>query len=59
MRYFSRRYRCVTCGARRYPPSDVPPDVASYSMARAVADAVFDHLHRFRGRLAADEARIG
>jgi pimeloyl-ACP methyl ester carboxylesterase len=46
MRFFSRRYRCVTYGARGYPPSDVPTDVESYSMARAVADAVsmLDHL---------------
>lgn len=46
MRYFSRRYRCVTYAARGYPPSDVPEDVAAYSMARAVADAIaiLDHL---------------
>jgi pimeloyl-ACP methyl ester carboxylesterase len=46
MRYFSRRYRCVTFGARGYPPSDVPSDVDSYSQERAVKDIrdVLDHL---------------
>lgn len=38
MRYFARRHRCVTFGARGYPPSDVPVDVAHYSQARAAAD---------------------
>jgi pimeloyl-ACP methyl ester carboxylesterase len=40
MRYFSRRHRCVTFGARGYPPSDVPADVELYSQARAAADIV-------------------
>lgn len=40
VRHFARRYRCITFNARGYPPSDVPPDVGSYSQARAVADAV-------------------
>ena len=31
MRYFVRRYRCVTFSFRGYHPSDVPPDPASYS----------------------------
>lgn len=46
MRYFSRRYRCVTFAARGFPPSDVPDDVAMYSQKNAVADivAVMDHL---------------
>ena len=46
MRFFSRRYRCVTFAARGYPPSDVPGDVEMYSQAHAVADivAVMDHL---------------
>lgn len=46
MRFFSRRHRVVTFGARGYPPSDVPQDVAAYSQARAVDDiiAVMDHL---------------
>jgi pimeloyl-ACP methyl ester carboxylesterase len=44
MRHFSRRHRCVTFGARGYPPSDVPADIEMYSQARAVADiaAVMD-----------------
>ncbi|MCP5155934.1 MAG: alpha/beta hydrolase [Ectothiorhodospiraceae bacterium] len=46
MRFFSRRYRCVTYGARGYPPSDVPDPVDAYSQGRAVSDAVavLDHL---------------
>lgn len=46
VRFFSRRYRCVTYNARGYPPSEVPADPAAYSQARAVADAVavLDHL---------------
>ena len=35
VRYFSRRYRCITYAARGWPPSDVPEDVARYSQARA------------------------
>jgi len=38
MRYFSRRYRCITYQARGWPPSDVPPDANSYSQARAADD---------------------
>jgi pimeloyl-ACP methyl ester carboxylesterase len=46
VRFFSRRYRCVTFNARGYPPSDVPEDVAQYSQARAVEDIhdVMNHL---------------
>lgn len=46
MRYFSRRHRCITFGARGYPPSDVPRNRDAYSQSRAVADmcAVLDHL---------------
>ena len=46
VRRFSRAYRCITYNARGYPPSDVPPDPAAYSMDIAVADAValLDHL---------------
>lgn len=40
MRYFSRRYRCITYGARGYPPSDVPENVDSYSQEIAVNDMV-------------------
>jgi pimeloyl-ACP methyl ester carboxylesterase len=38
MRYFSRRYRCITFNARGYPPSDVPEDFERYSQARARDD---------------------
>ncbi len=46
LRYFARRYRCVTYGARGYPPSDVPESVSSYSQEHARDDviAVLDHL---------------
>jgi len=44
VRYFSRRYRCLTFNARGYPPSDVPDDLAQYSQAIAADDiaAVMD-----------------
>lgn len=38
VRFFSRRYRCITFNARGYPPSDVPAEVERYSQARAVDD---------------------
>ena len=38
VRHFSRRYRCITFNARGYPPSDVPPDMESYSQQRARDD---------------------
>jgi len=46
VRYFARRYRCVTYDARGYPPSDVPVEPGRYSQERAVTDAiaVLDHL---------------
>lgn len=46
VRYFARRYRCITYNARGYPPSDVPESLEWYSQARAVEDAiaVLDHL---------------
>jgi len=46
VRFFSRRYRCITFNARGYPPSDVPGDASQYSQARAVDDIrdVMDHL---------------
>src|SRR3546814_19392043 len=40
VRALSRRYRCITVSARGLPGADVPPDVESYSQARAVQDAV-------------------
>ena len=47
VRYFARRYRCITYNARGYPPSDVPDSVEKYSQRRAVDDAVgvLDRLH--------------
>jgi pimeloyl-ACP methyl ester carboxylesterase len=38
VRYFARRYRCVTFNARGYPPSEVPEVLDKYSQARAVDD---------------------
>ncbi len=38
VRYFSRRYHCITFNARGYPPSDVPPDPEAYSQDRATDD---------------------
>lgn len=53
VRYFSRRYRCVTCNARGYPPSDVPDELARYSQQRAADDilAVLDHLELDRAHV--------
>ena len=46
VRYFCRRFRCITFNARGFPPSSVPEDPALYSQARARDDikAVLDHL---------------
>jgi len=46
VRYFCRRYRCITFNARGYPPSDVPEEGEKYSQARACDDirAVLDGL---------------
>ncbi len=46
MRYFSRRYRCITYSARGYPPSDVPAQEA-YSQDRARLDilSIVDQLN--------------
>lgn len=38
--HFSRRYRCIVYGARGFPPSDVPTELADYSQLRAVDDAL-------------------
>jgi len=40
LRFFSRRHRCITYGARGYPPSDVPDSIEAYSQAIAADDAV-------------------
>jgi len=39
MRYFSRRYRCISYAARGWPPSDIPSSVDAYSQQRAADDA--------------------
>jgi 3-oxoadipate enol-lactonase len=46
MRYFARRYRCVTFSFRGYHPSDVPPEPSSYGYEHFRDDviAVMDHL---------------
>ena len=46
VRFFARYFRCITYGARGYPPSDVPGDPHAYSQAHARDDviAVLDHL---------------
>mgnify|MGYP001011248190 CR=1 FL=1 len=36
--YFGQFYRCIVYNARGYIPSDIPPNVNSYSQARAVED---------------------
>ncbi|MGE0746067.1 MAG: alpha/beta fold hydrolase [Rhodospirillales bacterium] len=45
VRFFSRRYRCITFNARGYPPSDVPQDLSAYSQRQACDDiaAVMRH----------------
>lgn len=40
IRYFSRRYRCITFAARGYAPSDIPQTIDSYSQSIAVDDAL-------------------
>ncbi|MEZ5935334.1 MAG: alpha/beta hydrolase [Alphaproteobacteria bacterium] len=40
VRFFSRRYRCLTYAARGYPPSDVPKAVESYGQKIAAADII-------------------
>ncbi len=38
VRFFSRRYRCVTFNARGYRPSDVPDSLDAYTQERAADD---------------------
>jgi len=38
VRYFSRRFRCITYSARGYTPSDVPTSVDDYSQFRVSED---------------------
>lgn len=46
VRYFCRRYRCITFNARGYPPSDIPKSNTKYSQLIAAGDiaAVMRHL---------------
>jgi len=46
MRFFARRYRCITYSQRGYTPSDVPssPDAYSYEYFRDDVVALLDHL---------------
>jgi len=46
MRYFARRYRCITYSCRGYPGSDVPDGPELYSQDLHTADAIglLDHL---------------
>src|SRR5262245_45588196 len=39
VRYFSRRYRCISYAARGWPPSDIPVSADAYSQERAADDA--------------------
>lgn len=41
VRFFSRRYRCITYNARGYPPSDVPENPAAYSQTIATEDIAY------------------
>lgn len=51
VRFFSRRYRCITFNARGYPPSDVPRARSRYSWQIAVDD-IADLLRHLRIRKA-------
>jgi len=53
MRYFTRRYRCITYSARGYLPSQVPESVDAYSQVNAVNDMidVLDGLHIDRAHI--------
>ncbi|WP_421997850.1 alpha/beta fold hydrolase [Reyranella sp.] len=46
MRFFARRYRCITYSFRGYPGSDVPAEAAMYGQKHAIDDArhMLDHL---------------
>jgi pimeloyl-ACP methyl ester carboxylesterase len=40
VRFFSRRYRCITTSARGFPPSDVPEQPEQYSQDHLIADVL-------------------
>src|SRR6266704_2184579 len=54
IRFFARRYRCITYDARGYALSDTPEDQGKYSQASARDDiiAVLDHLKIDRAHIA-------
>src|SRR2546422_10140726 len=53
IRFFARRYRCITYDARGYALSDTPEDQGKYSQASARDDiiAVLDHLRIDRAHI--------
>ncbi len=53
VRYFARRYRCITFNARGYPPSDVPEELEKYSQQRAM-----DDVRDVMDRLAIEKAHV-
>ena len=53
MRFFARRYRCVTTSYRGYPPSDVPDDPSAYSQ-----DILLDDVLGLMDALDIDKAHI-
>ncbi|MFM0047328.1 alpha/beta fold hydrolase [Paraburkholderia sediminicola] len=38
VRFFSRRFRCITYNARGYPPSEVPESIEDYGQSHSVED---------------------
>lgn len=53
VRFFSRRYRCITYSCRGYPPSDVPDRLEDYSQ-----DLLIEDLRELLRVLAIDQAHI-
>ena len=51
--HFRGRYRCIAYNARGYPPSDVPPEPASYSQ-----DIVADDIGHVLSHLGIDRAHV-
>lgn len=53
VRYFSRRYRCITFNARGYPPSDVPEAQEAYSQ-----DIILHDIRSLLGNLEIEAAHF-
>ena len=53
MRFFARKYRCITYSFRGYPKSDVPDKAGMYGQQHAVDDArhILDHLKISRAHI--------